>query len=176
MCTPEAIMMTMASTAVSVRQQRIAQSQQEKAQKEQTKAEQQRARDSFSAQRVKEQQQNIAAARKQAQVAKKARIKKARASVAAGEAGVSGLSVDAIMQDMDRQKGEYRSTINQQMDFAQTSAAFRRDDMMNQNRQNLLSINRPIAPVDIAGAAVDGASLGLSYYNSVPESMGGKPS
>ncbi|WP_448189666.1 virion core protein, T7 gp14 family [Azospirillum sp. sgz301742] len=78
---------------------------------------------------------------------------RARARVAAGEAGVSGISVDALMADFSRQEGTYNSTVEE--NYARKSAQL---DLNMQGLQKgaqgqINQIPEPKAP-DFTGAAL----------------------
>ena len=140
---------------------------QEKAQRKATIAEQQRHLSEMSASRLRERQEKIAAAQRIQQSTTKAREARATARVSAGESGVAGLSVDALINDMTRKEAEFSFSVQQQMQFANMNRQLGFEDGANRSRMNLLSINKPIAQPNYLGAALSGASTGLSAYSAM---------
>lgn len=96
---------------------------------------------------------------------KKAREARATGRVSAGESGVSGLSVDALLNDMTRKEAEYSFSVQQQQQFNQVNRGLAFQDGAMQSRMNLLSINKPIAQPNYLGAILDGAQTGMSAYS-----------
>ena len=94
--------------------------------------------------RMRQAQEQEATAREIGEVSKKAREAMATASVSAGESGVAGLSVDALLDDYVRQEADYRMgvTRQQEMKNLQTELALTDAGLRSQNR--LIDINRPI--------------------------------
>jgi hypothetical protein len=90
----------------------------------------------------------------------------ATATVSAGESGVAGLSVDALLDDYVRQEATYRMgvTRQQEMKDLQTGLALTDAGFRSQNR--LIDINRPINRPSFLTGAVNVASSGLSGYRS----------
>ena len=156
-----------ASTAASIIGQKQTAEAQEKAQRNATIAEQQRHLSEMSAMRLRERQEKIAAAQRIQQSTTKAREARATARVSAGESGVAGLSVDALINDMTRKEAEFSFSVQQQMQFANMNRQLGFEDGANRSRMNLLSINKPIAQPNYLGAALSGASTGLSAYSAM---------
>jgi hypothetical protein len=133
-------------------------------------------------------QQNEQAARELNKVAMEARAASSRATVAAGEAGVSGLSVDALLGDITRQELGYfeASTRQGQMRdqyYAETTKNMQKALEMNLDysrmgsQMNLAQINRPIAKPSWAafGINLGTQTLGaadayqrMKYYQNLP--------
>lgn len=168
MCPPAviaAVALGAAQTGMTIIGQRQAAKAQEKAQRNATIAEQQRYLTEVSASRLKERQEKVAAAQRIQQSTKAAREARATARVSAGEAGVAGLSVDALINDMTRKEAEYSFSVQQQMQFANMNRQLAFEDSANRSRMNLLSINRPIAQPNYLGAVLSGAQTGMSMYS-----------
>ena len=166
MCDPVSIglgILQAGSTIQGQRQQAKAQAQ---AQRNATIAEQQRYLSEVSASRLRERQEKIAAAQRIQQSTTAAREARATARVSAGESGVAGLSVNALINDMTRKEAEYSFSVQQQMQFANMNRTLGFEDSANRSRMNLLSINKPIAQPNYLGAALGGVSTGLSAYSS----------
>jgi len=181
MCPPAVIAAVALGTAqagLSIHGQRQQAKTQEKMQKNASAAEQQRYLSEVSASRLRERQEKVSAAQRIQQSTTKAREARATARVSAGESGVTGLSVDALINDMTRKEAEFSFSVQQQMQFANMNRTLGFEDGSNRSRMNLLSINKPIAQPNYLGAALSGASTGLSAYgamNSAGLFQGGTP-
>lgn len=149
--------------------QRQAAKAQATSQRNATIAEQQRYLTELSSQRIAQRQEEVAAAQRISMSAKKAREARATARVSAGEAGVAGLSVDALINDLTREQAEYDFSVQQQLEFSRTNAQLGLVDAAMRSRSNLLSINRPIAQPSLLGSAIEGASTGLSFYSGLSD-------
>ena len=176
MCEPLAIAslaLGAAQMSMSVSGQKQQAKAQAKAQQNATIAEQQRYLTEMSAVRLRERQEKVAAAQRIQQATKKAQEARATARVSAGEAGVAGISVDALINDLTRKEGEFTSSIQQQLRLGDVNRTLGFEDAANRSRMNLLSINKPIAQPDYAGAAISGAQTGMSAYSFGKESGAG---
>ena len=96
----------------------------------------------------------------------KAREARATARVSAGEAGVAGLSVDALINSLTQQEAQYRfsETQNQQMTDVNRDLQLR--DAGLGSEMNLLRINKPIAQPDYLGSLLSGAQTGMSMASA----------
>ena len=148
---------------------------QEKSQRNATIAEQQRHLSEMSASRLRERQEKIAAAQRIQQSTTKAREARATARVSAGESGVAGLSVDALINDMTRKEAEFSFSVQQQMQFANMNRQLGFEDGANRSHMNLLSINKPINQPNLLGSVIEGASTGLSAYSAMSSAGIGAP-
>ena len=90
---------------------------------------------------------------------------RSRATVAAGESGISGLSVSALLGDLTRKEAKYKfseqrqeemETVGRQIQLQESGIGFNR---------NMLRINRPIEQPDYLGSAFGGIQTGLSNYS-----------
>ena len=140
---------------------------QAKVQRNATIAEQQRQLQEMSSMRLAQRQEEVAAAQRISQSAKKAREARATARVSAGEAGVAGISVDALINDLTREQAEYDFSVQQQLEFSRTNTALGLQDSQMRSRMNLLSINRPIEQPNLLGSVLEGVSTGLSGYSTM---------
>lgn len=156
-----------AQAGMSIVGQRQAAKAQGRAQRNASIAEQQRYLQEVSASRLKERQEKVVAAQRIQQSSIKAREARATARVSAGEAGVAGLSVDALINDMTRKEAQYNFSIQQQMQFADMSRDMGLSDSANRSRMNLLSINKPIQQPNYLGAILSGAQTGLGAYDAM---------
>jgi hypothetical protein len=160
-----AVAVAVATTASSIYSQQQSAKVQAKVQKRASAAEQDRLLREMSAERIQEAFDNEARAGEMQKASKKARETRATAVVSAGEAGVSGLSVKAILDDYSRQEGAYRYGLTRQGEQQEIGRELRLKDGQMQSYNNLLSINKPIAQVDYLGSALKGASTGMSTYS-----------
>tara|TARA_Y200000002_G_C22430767_1_gene557909 strand:+ start:85 stop:630 length:546 start_codon:yes stop_codon:yes gene_type:complete len=170
MCNPVAIAAVALGTlqaGLTIKGQRDAAKAQAQVQRNATIAEQQRHLTEMSASRLKERQEKVAAAQRIQQSTTKAREARATARVSAGESGVAGLSVDALINDMTRKEAEYSFSVQQQMQFANMNRQLAFEDGANRSKMELLRINKPIAQPNVLGALVSGAQTGLSAYGSM---------
>lgn len=168
-----AIAISVLSAGVQIRAQQQAAQAQAKAQRNATIAEQQRLLQEMSSMRLKEQQENIAAAQRVQVAGKKAEEARATARVSAGEAGVAGLSIDALINDFTREEAEYRYSVTQQQEFTNVNRDLQMRDAQLGSTMNLLRINKPIQRPDFLGSALRGASTGLSIARAGQEFTGG---
>ena len=167
MCDPISIGLGVLSSYTQMQGQRQMASAQAQAQANASKAERQRYLQEVSSMRVQQGQEQVAAAQRINESAKKAREARATARVSAGEAGVAGLSVDALINDLTREEAEYSFATQQQLQMNDVGR-----DMQLQNAglgftNNMLRINRPIEQPDYLGAAISGAQTGMSTYSAL---------
>jgi hypothetical protein len=168
MCDPltiTAITLGVAQAGMSIQGQKQQAKTQEKMQKNASEAEQQRHLAQMSASRIRERQEMTSAAQAIQASTTKAREARATGRVSAAEAGVSGLSVDALLNDMTRKEAAYSFSVQQQQQFNQTNRDLGFQDGAMQSRMNLLSINKPINQTNYLGAALEGAQTGMSAYS-----------
>lgn len=136
--------------------------QQARYQAQTSEAERQRAFQEQRSIRIRQAQEKEAANREIGEIALKSREAMSRASVSAGEAGVAGLSVDALLDDYTRQEAAYRMGIGrqQEMQDLQTGLALTDAGFRTVNRQ--IDINRPINKPSFGAGVLNVASSGLS--------------
>lgn len=138
--------------------------------------------------RVQQADQNEQAARELNKVAMEARAASSRASLAAGEAGIGGLSVDALLGDITRQELGYFEASTRQGQlrdryYSETTKNMNKALEMNLDysrmgsQMNLAQINRPIAKPSWTafGIGLGTQTLGaadafqrMKYYQSLP--------
>ena len=147
-------------------QQQMAKAQ-AKAQKNASAAERQRYLQEVSSMRVQQRQEQVAAAQKINESARKAREARATARVSAGEAGVAGLSVDALINDLTKQEAEYSFATQQQLQMNDAGRKMQLENAGLGFTNNMLRINKPIEQPDYLGAAISGAQTGMSTYSTL---------
>lgn len=166
MCPPAiAIGLGIAQAGLQIQGQRQQAKAQAKVQQNASAAERQRYLAEVSSMRVQQGQEQVAAAQRIQASAKKAREARATARVGAGEAGVAGLSVDALINDLTRQEAEHRFATNQQLQMNDVGRQMQLQNAGLGFTNNMLRINKPIEQPNYLGAALSGTSTGLSTYS-----------
>ena len=166
MCEPISMTVAALSTASSVVSQKNAINAQKKAQANASAQERKRYLNEVSVTRQRQRQEQIVAAQKIQQSQTQAMEARATARTSAGESGVSGLSVDALIGDLTRQEAEYNFSVQQQQQFQEQNTSNVLEAAGLGFTANMLRINKPIPKTDYFGAALQGAQTGLSFYNS----------
>ena len=154
-----------ASAGSSIYGQRQQAKTQAKVQKNASAAERERYLREVSSMRVQQGQEEVAAAQRVNESARKAREARATARVSAGEAGVAGLSVDALISDLTREEANYNFATQQQLQMSDVNRTLQLGDAGLGFTNNMLRINKPIEQPDYLGAAISGAQTGLSTYD-----------
>lgn len=166
MCGPliPAVVMGAAQAGLTIQGQRQAAETQEKVQRNATKAEQQRLLQQQSAERINQrfQQEQVAQQLQKSNI--KAMQARATARVSAGEAGVSGLSVDALTNDLTRKQAVYNFGLQRQLEQSNIATELRMEDNVLGSQQRILSINQPIEQPNYLEAALRGVTTGLNTY------------
>jgi hypothetical protein len=94
--------------------------------------------------RMRQAQEQEAVGRELEQVSRKSQQALARARVSAGEAGVAGASVQALMDDYTRQEGAYRSALLRQQELGQVATGMGLEQAGFATTQRQIGINQPI--------------------------------
>lgn len=167
MCDPISIGLAVAQTGATIMGQRQMASAQERAQANASKAERQRYLHEVSSMRIQQGQEQVAAAQRLQESTKKAREARATARVSAGEAGVAGLSVDALINDLTRKEAEYNFNTQKQLQMSDVNRTMQLEQAGLGFTNNMLRINKPIEQPNYLGAALSGAQTGLSTYSAL---------
>ena len=162
-----AVGMSAASAGAQVHGQRQQAKTQAKVQKNASEAERQRYLQEVSSMRVQQGQEEVAAAQRVNESARKAREARATARVSAGEAGVEGLSVDALINDLTREEANYNFATQQQLQMNDVGRSMQLENAGLGFTNNMLRINKPIEKPDYLGAALSGAQTGMSTYSTL---------
>ena len=167
MCDPVSIGigMAVASAGSQIHGQRQQAKTQAKVQANASAAERERYLREVSSMRVQQGQEEVAAAQRIQESTRKAREARATARVSAGEAGVAGLSVDALINDLTREEANYNFATQQQLQMNDVGRSMQLDNAGLSFTNNMLRINKPIEQPDYLGAAISGAQTGLSTYD-----------
>ena len=142
-------------------------------------AEQQRALQEQSSIRMQQAQQQEATARELQQVSRKSQEALARARVSAGEAGVAGASVQALMNDYSRQEAGYRAATLRQQELSAVGTGLGLEQAGLASQQRLIGINQPINRPSVLGAVLQAGSQAMSGYatgQGISSRMGGTSS
>lgn len=95
------------------------------------------------------------------QADRQARFADAQARVSAGEAGVAGASVDALLGDIERQHAEYRQTANENLSNTLDQIQEEKVGV----RANAASVKAGAPPANPFATAVQIAGQGLQFGN-----------
>ena len=168
MCPPVvAVALGVAQAGMQIQGQRQMAKTQEKAQANASKAERQRYLHEVSSMRIQQGQEQVAAAQRLQESTKKAREARATARVSAGEAGVAGLSVDALINDLTRKEAEYNFNTQKQLQMSDVNRTMQLEQAGLGFTNNMLRINKPIEQPNYLGAALSGAQTGLSTHSAL---------
>jgi hypothetical protein len=129
-------------------------------------AERQRALQEQTSIRMRQAQEQEATARELEQVSRKSQEALARARVSAGEAGVAGASVQALMDDYTRQEAGYRSALARQQELSALGTQLGLEQAGLASQQRLISIQQPIDRPSFLTAGLGAISGGLSGYRT----------
>jgi hypothetical protein len=115
---------------------------------------------------LEQQQRELAIAQEKGKVTKQAREQLASATVSAGEAGVSGLSVQALMDDYVRQQAGQQVALTTQQKLYGLQHGLGLKQIGLASEQELLGLSQPIEKPSILGAVLQGTSQAMSGYTA----------
>jgi len=132
-----------------------------------------------TSQLLEAQQKKLALAQETGKITKAAQEKLASATVSAGEAGVSGLSVQALMDDYVRQQAGLQAAVTTQEKLygLQTGMSLQQIGLASQ--QEILGLSQPINRPSLLLSGLQAVSGGLSGYaagQDISSRMGGTSS
>ena len=116
--------------------------------------------------RMRQAQEQEAVGRELEQVSQKSQAALARAKVSAGEAGVAGASVQALMDDYTRQEGAYRSALLRQQELGQVATAMGLEQAGFATTQRQIGINQPINRPSALTALLQTATSAVGAYGT----------
>ena len=116
--------------------------------------------------RMRQAQEQEAVGRELEQVSRKSQAALARARVSAGEAGVAGASVQALMSDYMRQEAGYRAATLRQQEFGGIATGMGLEQAGFATQQRQIGINQPISRPSGLSSALSIASGALSGYSA----------
>ena len=168
MCSPQAGMVALASIQGAVQfagQQRQAK-QQEAYQRQAQAAERQRFQQEQTSMRMRQAQEQEAVGRELEQVSRKSQAALARARVAAGEAGVAGASVQALMDDYMRQEAGYRSALLRQQELGEIGTGLGLEQAGFATQQRMIGLSQPIDRPSVLGTVLSSAQQAMGAYRT----------
>ena len=127
-------------------------------------AERQRSLQEQTSLRMRQAQEQEATARELEQVSRKSREALSRARVSAGEAGVAGASVQALMDDYTRQEAGYRAAVLRQQELGALGTGLGLEQAGLASQQRLIGIRQPISQPSLLTAGLGAIQSGLSGY------------
>ena len=139
-------------------------------------AERQRFQQEQSSMRMRQAQEQEAVGRELEQVSKKSQAALARARVSAGESGVAGASVQALMDDYMRQEGGYRAALLRQQELGALGTGLGLEQAGFATQQRQIGINQPIDRPSAFGALLQAGQQAVSGYRTgldISSRMGG---
>lgn len=116
--------------------------------------------------RMRQAQEQEAVGRELEQVSRKSQAALARARVSAGEAGVAGASVQALMDDYMRQEAGYRSALLRQQELGALGTGLGIEQAGFATQQRQIGLSQPIDRPSPLGAVLGGIQSGLSGYRT----------
>ena len=157
---------SVASPLVSYAGQRQQARQQARYQAQAQAAERQRFLQEQTSLRMRQAQEQEAVGRELEQVSKKSQAALARARVSAGEAGVAGASVQALMDDYMRQEAGYRSALARQQELGVIGTGMQLEQAGFATQQRQIGLSQPIDRPNILTAGLGALQSGLSGYRT----------
>ena len=143
-------------------------------------AERQRFQQEQTSMRMRQAQEQEAVGRELEQVSRKSQAALARARVSAGEAGVAGASVQALMDDYMRQEAGYRAATLRQQELSGIATGLGLEQAGFATQQRQIGLSQPIerpSPLSgilgVASGALGGARTGLTLQSMMGGSGGG---
>ena len=153
-----------ATTGMQFAGQRQKAKQQARYQAQAAAAERQRFLQEQTSIRMRQAQEQEAVGRELQQVSRKSQEALARARVSAGEAGVAGASVQALMDDYTRQEGAYREALLRQQEMGALATGMGLEQAGFATQQRQIGIAQPISRPSPLTAGLQAISGGLSGY------------
>jgi hypothetical protein len=161
MCNPIAIGVASGLSSY-IGQQQIA-SAQEKAQARASQAEQERARRANTALRVKQAQEGMARSQRKEAAQIQTMEAQARARlIALTEAGVAGMSLDRITDELTAKQARYEASEERQLKLQEQQTSFELEENALRTHMNQLRINQPIKQASLLESGIEGLQTGLS--------------
>lgn len=158
------LLLTIAGTGASVLGQAQTAKAQKAANKQQFQSEMQAYRDNIDASNRQVQQEAEAATEKANRAALEGRKAMSSATVAAGEAGVTGMSVDALMRDLQGQALENVGNIEANYLRRKEGVEMDRINMRNRTVSQINAMQTPMTP-NLIGAGLEIGKAVNTYRN-----------
>jgi MarR-like DNA-binding transcriptional regulator SgrR of sgrS sRNA len=166
MCDPATAMLvlTAATTAMTVDQQQQQASAQEAANQRQYENSMKAMAANVNQTNAAHMQQREAAMQKLDENNMQARAAKSTAQVSAGENGISGLSVDALLADLGNRQQRFNSSVTTNYENTEQAINNQRENIGIDAASQINSLKTPAMP-DYAGAALRIGTAAYDYYN-----------
>jgi len=166
MCEPTTAMLvlTAASTAMSVNAQQEQASAQEAANQRQYQNSMKAMAANVNQTNAEHMQQREAAIQKLDENNMNARAARSTAQVSAGENGISGMSVDALLSDLGNRQQRFNSSVTTNYQNAEMAINNQRENIGIDAASQINSLKTPSMP-DYAGAALRIGTAAYDYYN-----------
>jgi len=129
-------------------------------------AERKRFQQEQTSMRMRQAQEQEAVGRELEQVSRKSQAELARARVSAGEAGVAGASVQALMDDYMRQEAGYRGALLRQQELGGIATGMGLEQAGFATQQRQIGINQPIDRPSFLEGALSTVRGGLEGYRT----------
>lgn len=116
-------------------------------------------------------QEQEAAAAEKSQIYREARAARASAEVGAGEAGISGLSVEGLLREFDGQAAAQTDRIDQQTEWTLQQLQDQKRQIRSQAEDRINSVQRAARP-SFFSTGLKIAGSGLNFYNEYKNPKG----
>ena len=168
MCNPAAVMAVVGGLQAGMQYAgaRKQAKQQEAYQRQAQAAERQRFQQEQTSMRMRQAQEQEAVGRELEQVSRKSQAALARARVSAGEAGVAGASVQALMDDYMRQEAGYRSALARQQELGAIGTGLGLEQAGFATQQRMIGLSQPIDRPSPLGALLQAGQQAMSGYST----------
>ena len=167
-----AVVIGAVTTASSAVGQKQAADTQEKQQKIAAQQERQRYLEEVTSLRQQQAQEQVARSQRMQEAELKGKEAKAQAVVAAGEGGVAGLSVEALVANISRKQATYAFSEQKQAEMMSAARTMEIQSAGSGYQRNLFTINRPIQQPNYVDSVLQGTQAGLSVYSAVQKAGG----
>lgn len=166
MCDPMTgmLVLTAASTGMQVYQQQQAADLQEQANQRQYQNTMKAMAANVNQTNAEHMQQREAAMQKLDENNMQARASRSTAQVSAGESGISGMSVDALLSDLGNRQQRFNSSVTTNYQNAEMAINNQRENIGIDAASQINSLKTPAMP-DYAGAALRIGTALNDYYN-----------
>ncbi len=154
------------NTYMSAKGQKDQADAQEQQQKLASQQERQRYLEEVTSLRSQEAQEQVARSQRLQEAELKGKEAKASAVVAAGEGGVAGLSVEALVANISRKEATYAFSERKQAEMIGIGRQMEIQSAGSGYQRNLFRINQPIPQPNYLGAFIEGAKTSASLYSS----------
>ena len=150
---------------MSAKGQKDAADAQEKQQKLASQQERQRYLEEVTSLRSQQAQEQVAKSQRMQEAELKGKEAKSQAVVAAGEGGVAGLSVEALVANISRKQATYAFSEQKQAEMMSTARTLEIQSAGSGYQRNMFSINKPIPQPNYLGALMEGAQTSMNMYS-----------